>query len=136
MICTFRKIKDFKGTMMKLEEFSKFVDDLEQKYSLRVSTQNLRALHATLGICGEAGELVDIVKKQFAYGKEVDVVHLAEEMGDVFHYLIMLSNIYGLNFNEIVDANVRKLKARYPTGFSEERALNRDLEKEKRELNK
>ena len=91
-------------------------------------------MHAVLGITSEAGEIADAVKKWVAYGREIDKVNLLEEMGDLVHFITMMCVAQGFTLEQVVMANVNKLKERYPEGFSEQSALNRDVTKERETL--
>ena len=95
-----------------------------------------RLLHAGMGLSTEAGEFLDALKKHIFYGKELDRVNLAEEMGDVFWYCAIVASELGINFEEVMDKNIEKLKARYGEKFSEEKADSRDLTKERDILEK
>lgn len=152
--------------------------------------------HATFGIVGEVGELMDMFKKEIFHGKQLEAEAVTEEIGDVFWYtnllghsenlaspnssvvrhhskldtllrlgacagllsditrrvvvdgdqsvraniapiaeelnqcLIDLCNSIGLLVGDVLDVNVAKLKARYPEGFSQDKANNRDVEAE------
>lgn len=66
-----------------------------------------------LGVGGEAGEVLEIMKKGHRPGKEVDVTHLKEELGDVLWYIAALAATYGLDLEEIAQENIAKLKKRY-----------------------
>ena len=66
-----------------------------------------------LGVGGEAGEVMEIIKKGFRPDKEVDVDHLEEELGDVLWYVATLADFYGLSLQDIALKNIEKLKARY-----------------------
>jgi len=66
-----------------------------------------------LGVGGEAGEVMEIIKKGHRPGKEIDIPHLKEEIGDVLWYLAVLGDTYGLDFNEIAMENIDKLQKRY-----------------------
>jgi NTP pyrophosphatase (non-canonical NTP hydrolase) len=88
-------------------------------------------LHMSIGIVTEAGEIADVFKKHIAYGKEIDWVNVKEEIGDVMWYIANFCNINGWDLREILDTNIKKLEARFPEKFSAEKALNRDLEKER-----
>jgi NTP pyrophosphatase (non-canonical NTP hydrolase) len=66
-----------------------------------------------LGVGGEAGEVMEIIKKGNRPGKTVDVEHLKEEIGDVLWYLANLATHYDLDLEEIVFANIDKLEERY-----------------------
>ena len=88
-------------------------------------------LHAAMGISTEAGELMDQFKRHIFYGKELDVVNIKEEMGDLMWYMAILMRELDLNFEEILQLNIDKLRARFPQKFTEEDALNRNLDKER-----
>lgn len=93
-------------------------------------------LHMAIGASTEAGELLDAYKKTFAYGSELDSVNVGEEIADIFWYLINLCRIKGIDPEEIMDTNIKKLKQRYPNKFSKENAENRNLKKERNILEK
>lgn len=76
------------------------------------------AVHAVLGLGGEAGEVVDIVKKSWVREKPIDREHLIEELGDVIFYWFALCRNQGIRPADVIDANVRKLSERYPPGTS------------------
>lgn len=95
------------------------------------------SVHAILGLVTEAGELADVVKRAYFYGKgpeSVDRNHIIEEAGDLFWYLALLCNACNISFEEVWAKNIAKLKARYPNKFSTEQAYNRDTEKEREAL--
>ena len=88
--------------------------------------------HMALGITGEAGEVADIIKKHYAYGKPLDTLHLVEEIGDIMFYLNGLLVEVGADWNEVLEVNIKKLEARYPDlKFNADHAINRDVEAEK-----
>mgnify|MGYP003386270576 CR=1 FL=1 len=89
-----------------------------------------RLLHGAIGMCTEAGELQDNIKKALVYGKPLDVLNILEEVGDVFWYCAVALSSHGFTFQQAMDANIAKLRKRYPKGFQADRALNRDLSKE------
>ena len=78
-----------------------------------------------MGLAGESGELVDLMKKEIHHGHAPDVESIKKECGDVFHYLAGIATMYGLTLEEIALANVDKLQRRYPTGFSTKDSLKR-----------
>lgn len=75
-------------------------------------------LMATMGLAGETGEVVDLVKKVEFHGKPLDRQALIKELGDVLWYLTALRLFEGITLDEVMATNVAKLRARYPTGFS------------------
>lgn len=87
----------------------------------------IRLFHAQLGLSSEAGEIADQLKKHFFYGKPLDTVNLAEEIGDLFWYMALAANEVGISFDEIMETNIAKLKKRYGDKFSEQRAIKRNL---------
>ena len=86
-----------------------------------------RLLHAGIGLSTEAGEFLDALKKHIFYGKELDRVNLKEEIGDLFWYIAIACNELGVEFEPLMETNIKKLKARYGEKFTEAAAENRDL---------
>lgn len=82
-------------------------------------------MNGVMGLCGEAGECIDIVKKHLFQGHELDKEHLAKELGDVAWYLAVTAKAIGYDLNTILQMNVAKLRERYPEGFDEERSKHR-----------
>jgi len=85
-----------------------------------------KILGATLGLAGECGEVVDIIKKVQFHGHDLDINKLKLELGDVFYYLYSLCHLHNLTVEEVLDANVKKLEKRYPNGFSVNDSKRRD----------
>ena len=83
-------------------------------------------LNGVLGLGGESGECLDIVKKCLFQGHRLDKEHLAEELGDVAWYLAVSAHAIGLDLESILQGNVDKLRKRYPDGFDKERSLHRE----------
>ena len=83
-------------------------------------------INGVMGLCGEAGETIDIVKKHLAQGHELDRDALIKELGDVAWYLAETAYALGVPLEEVCQRNIDKLKARYPEGFSSERSMNRN----------
>ena len=71
-------------------------------------------LMLALGVGGEAGEVMEIMKKGHRPDKTVDIPHLEEEIGDVLWYLATLADYYGLDLEDIAENNLDKLGKRYP----------------------
>lgn len=74
-------------------------------------------VNAALGLAGETGEVVEIIKKAYYHGVGLDREKLKSELGDVLFYLDWLASLEGFTLQEVADANITKLKARYPDGF-------------------
>ena len=82
-------------------------------------------INGVMGLCGESGEAIDIVKKWLAQGHELDRDKLAKELGDIAWYLAETATALGLELDDIFAANIEKLKRRYPEGFDAERSIHR-----------
>ena len=107
---------------MDTSDFVSFVESLENN-DLAIS--DTRTLHAVLGIGGESGELIDLVKKSIVYHLPLDTRKLEEELGDLLHYIAMLLSAQGWSFEEVFVNNAIKLRKRYPNGFNYEDAIDR-----------
>lgn len=70
-----------------------------------------------MGLAGETGEVVDLLKKHHYHGKPLDVDELRKELGDVLWYLTDLCTEHGLTLADVAAANIAKLQRRYPDGF-------------------
>lgn len=83
-------------------------------------------VNGVMGLCGEAGECIDMVKKHIFQRHILDEEHLAKELGDVAWYLAVTAYAIGYDLDDILRMNVEKLKKRYPDGFDAERSKNRE----------
>lgn len=116
-------------------------NEQRQKFITRLDTSSsvwpnryVDLLHATMGISTEAGELLDVMKKYLAYGKQVDVVNIAEECGDVLWYLAIILRQIDMSFEDVMQMNINKLQVRFPEKFTEHFAVKRDLVHEREQL--
>ena len=82
-------------------------------------------INSVMGLCGEAGEAIDIVKKWLAQGHELDKVRLAKELGDVAWYLAEAATALDIPLEDIFQGNLDKLKKRYPEGFDTQKSVAR-----------
>lgn len=85
-------------------------------------------INSVMGLCGESGEAIDIVKKWLAQGHALDKEHLAKELGDIAWYLAEAATALDLSLGDILQANLDKLEKRYPNGFETRRSLSRAAE--------
>ena len=92
---------------------------------LTVEERKLQLIHAALGLAGETGEVVAIVKKHVMFGKKLDIIHLTEECGDVLYYFGILLNSCGMGHDEVVNFLSNKLQQRFPNGVSRQDAIAR-----------
>lgn len=83
-------------------------------------------INFALGLVGETGETVDYLKKVLFHGHKFDKEKLSSELGDVLWYVSQLALIYGLDLQFVAEDNIKKLKKRYPEGFTTERSVNRE----------
>lgn len=87
-------------------------------------------INAVMGLCGESGEAIDIVKKWLAQGHDLDKERLAKELGDVAWYLAEAATALDMDLETILAMNLDKLAKRYPEGFRTRRSVERSSEDE------
>ena len=101
-----------------------------QELAMRTLNQKLDKkdvlINGVMGLCGEAGEAIDIVKKYLAQGHELDKEKLIKELGDVAWYLAETAYALDTDLETVFNLNIEKLKRRYPEGFEKEKSINRD----------
>lgn len=85
-------------------------------------------INSVMGLCSESGEVIDIVKKWYAQGHDLDVEHLEKELGDVAWYLAEAATALDIPLERILKGNLKKLHNRYPDGFSPEKSQCRQAE--------
>ena len=100
------------------------------------ATKTTRLLHAAMGFSTEAGEFMDAIKRFAYYDSPLDEENLAEELGDILWYAALAANALGTSFEKIQRANISKLRARYPKGFKDIDAQERNLSAERDALKK
>lgn len=96
--------------------------------------ETLRLLHVSLGLVTEASEFADVLKKYIYYGKPIDHVNLAEEIGDLFWYIAEACSTLGVSFESVMDTNINKLRKRYKDKFTENNAVERNVGAEREVL--
>lgn len=115
------------GTLQ--QDINNDVDAYQQnvlKYAPDYQHYMPNVLYAAIGICGEAGEVSELIKKYAYHGHTIDTEHLARELGDVLWYVSYMADLFGYSLGEIMEMNQEKLAKRYPDGkFDEERSRNR-----------
>ena len=82
-------------------------------------------LNGVMGLNGEAGECIDLVKKHEFQGHSLDRAHLALELGDVAWYLAVTAQGIGYRLSDILRLNAAKLRKRYPDGFTSDNSIHR-----------
>lgn len=91
-----------------------------------LTAEDAHSLHMAVGIAGEAGELLDAVKKAAIYRKPIDRANVVEELGDLEFYMEGLRQGLGITRQEVLDHNIAKLSKRYSSGtYSDKHAQER-----------
>ena len=102
-----------------------------QELALRTLNPSLEKrdvlINGVMGLCGEAGEAIDLVKKHLHQGHELDREGLIRELGDVAWYLAETAHALDTDLETVLRLNIEKLKRRYPEGFDAERSANREV---------
>ena len=86
--------------------------------------------NGVMGLNGEAGECIDLVKKWRFQGHPLDTDKLLDELGDVLWYVAITADGIGVPFEDIMQHNIDKLRKRYPDGFDAERSIRREGERD------
>lgn len=108
-----------------MKDFTDGTDTLRTAAGMNHPNNDEILLNGVMGLCGESGECVDMVKKYRFQGHELDKAHLAKELGDVAWYLAVTAHAIGYDLETVLQMNVDKLRNRYPNGFEKERSLHR-----------
>lgn len=90
--------------------------------------------HAARGLCTEAGELNDALKRKIHYGKPIDFINVTEELGDCLWYIACACKALDISMETLFKQNIAKLATRYPEKFTAEAAYKRDLDAERKKL--
>lgn len=85
-----------------------------------------QALESCLGLIGETGEVVDLIKKHIYQGHSLDITELKKELGDVLWYLSYLADTYNITLDDVMETNIKKLERRYPKGFEVNASVHRE----------
>lgn len=115
-------------------DYDEFVQSRKAQPNLLPNQTDTDMLHGAIGIVTEAGELLDALKKQHFYGRELNRTNVIEELGDLEFYLSLCRNTLGVSRREVIDANVRKLELRYKERFTKEESENRDTDAESKAI--
>lgn len=87
-----------------------------QEIADNMTADDAYLIHAIMGVSGEVGELLDAIKKHVMYKKPLDRVNVIEELGDIEFYLAALRQGLGIDRDEVLHGNIKKLSVRYPAG--------------------
>lgn len=115
---------------MNYQEFVRALSKPGQDIVKEITPMDAHRLHMAVGISGEAGELLDAVKKAVIYRKPLDVANVKEECGDLLFYITGILDSIGSNLDEVIAENMGKLSKRYHSlSYSNAHAVQR-LDKE------
>ena len=89
-----------------------------------LSTQDV-LINGVMGLCGESGEAIDLVKKHLHQGHPLDREKLIKELGDIAWYLAETAYALDVALDDVLEQNIAKLRARYPEGFDTDRSIHR-----------
>lgn len=89
------------------------------------ATQNSLLVEGVMGLAGESGEAIDLVKKYLFQGHDLDEEHLIRELGDILWYITATARALGYSLDDVMKANIEKLEARYGREFDSEKSKNR-----------
>jgi NTP pyrophosphatase (non-canonical NTP hydrolase) len=107
---------EFLEDTKELPEYSKFVQTLCKSGSaiaLGMTGMEAHLLHMAVGISGEAGEIIDAIKRHVIYRKALDVENVKEELGDLEFYMEGLRGALGISRDEVIEGNKQKLSKRF-----------------------
>lgn len=100
-----------------------------QKLAMRTVNPSLTKkdmlVNGVMGLNGESGEVIDIVKKHMFQGHGLDVDKIKKELGDVMWYVAEICESLDITIDEIMDGNIDKLSKRFKNGFTKEESINR-----------
>lgn len=101
-----------------------------QLLAYKTANQDLEAFdqlrNASYGLNGEAGEVIDILKKHEFQGHTLDTDKLIKELGDVAWYLALACTALGVPLSDVLERNIDKLRKRYPAGFDPDKSIHRE----------
>lgn len=88
-------------------------------------TKNEVLVNGVMGLGGESGEVIDIVKKHLFQGHPLDKEKIIKELGDVMWYVAEVCEALDISLDEVMEGNIEKLQKRFKNGFSVEESINR-----------
>ena len=103
------------------EEYLKLAERTESLHA-NFEKYDPRTIHGVVGLAGEAGELLDNIKKVIFYGLEPNKKNLKEELGDSLWYIAQICRAENWTIEELMAENIDKLLIRYPESFTTEQA--------------
>ncbi|HMT01163.1 MAG TPA: nucleoside triphosphate pyrophosphohydrolase family protein [Candidatus Absconditabacterales bacterium] len=115
-------------------QFKDYLEQSEKTLSkndpIDLTAHQQKLLHGAIGLSTEANEILDQLKKHIYYGKELDIVNIKEELGDLFRYMAIFYRELGLDMEQTLHDNIEKLRKRYGEKFDAHKAIHRDTANE------
>jgi NTP pyrophosphatase (non-canonical NTP hydrolase) len=108
-----------------IDGISDFPFNIEPFKNFALNPSQAELLHAAIGIAGEAGELLNAVRKHVFDGQPLDEDNVIEELGDLCFYLEAASQAIKMKRGDIEELNMAKLFERYKDGYSDQQAVTR-----------
>lgn len=137
----FRQVSEIAQEADRLKKFiyygkGGYSSDLdEEPGAILRAEEDLRMVHGILGLVSEIGEVIDCHQSYWdGHVEAIDCVGVLEELGDIGWYCGQLASAAGSDLGVSYEAVIDKLSERYPDCFSEQRALERNIEAERRRL--
>ena len=125
-----RGAKEYAFCSLSVEEkgmtLKQYKEEVKRTMNYKIDEQD-RLKMLSMGLSGEVGEVIEVLKKFLFHDQKLNKKHLKKELGDVFWYLVNICNEFDFNPQEIFQLNIKKLKKRYPEGFDQKRSINREL---------
>lgn len=90
-----------------------------------VNTKEDMIINGVMGLCGESGEVIDIIKKWYYQGHNLEEKKVIDEVGDVLWYVCSILSGLNVTLEETMEHNIEKLKQRYPNGFDSDKSVHR-----------
>lgn len=115
-----KRIRKENSTIMTLDDYQAL-----SMRTMRSDTIKNTLLNCSLGMSGETGEVVDLVKKFAFQGHELNEPKIKEEIGDVLFYIANMCTALEISMQEAMEENVAKLEKRFPNGFNVEDSIKR-----------
>lgn len=97
-------------------------------FGLGLTGEAAEVLELAVKLSIKAGNSADLLKKQIHHEHGPDTTAMKKELGDVLWYVQGIATRYGLTLEEVAQANIDKLNARYPKGWTREDSINRTQE--------
>ena len=98
---------------------------LIDKPDFEMTDEDVMIIWNAIGLAGEAGEIVELIKKGVFHQHGLDKRALFKELGDLSWYIAGLCTKLGFDLGDVMSANIDKLKMRYPDGYTSQASIKR-----------